>query len=580
MPKPIPEHLKLYLSTQNYSRYTPEDQAVWRYIMRQLKDFLSVHAHPCYLDGLKKTGISTESIPKISNINKKLNRFGWGAIPVSGFIPPAAFMELQSLGYLPIASEMRSIDHIHYTPAPDIVHEAAGHAPIIINKEFSNYLKKYAEVSSKALISKEDIDLYEAIRILSDAKERPNVSKKTIRALEKDLNDKSKRISFVSEAGLLSRMNWWTAEYGLIGSINRPRIYGAGLLSSIGEARDCLKHHVRKIPLGLNCLDYSYDITEQQPQLFVTPSFKHLTKTLRLMEKEMAFRQGGQKAMEKIRQARTVNTIELDSGLQISGVLEDFNFSSESVFYFKLNGPTQLSFAGKEITGHGKSYHKFGYSSPLGLLKGSKKCLSKMSTSELKNKGIYLGKTGVLEFESGVILSGTPKRIWKKKNRNLIIQFKDCTITYDNKVLYHPSWGPFDMALGTRIASCYGGPADRKAYGMVESFKAIKIPQPKHSPARRRVFKFYSDIRSLRSSIKSKKASTTQQANFSKLTHLYLKTHKDLWLAGVELLELSHRLQAPSDIQEKILWQLDKTSLKKKELQTVINDGIRLAKEV
>src|SRR5690554_3441615 len=128
----IPSHLHKYIVEQNYDNYTWEDQEVWRFIMHQLKSFLSVHAHSAYVDGLEKTGISTESIPHISEMDQKLKEYGWRAVPVSGFIPPAAFMEFQAHGILPIACDMRSVEHILYTPAPDIVHEAAGHAPILI----------------------------------------------------------------------------------------------------------------------------------------------------------------------------------------------------------------------------------------------------------------------------------------------------------------------------------------------------------------------------------------------------------------------------------------------------------------
>ncbi len=125
----IPLHLKKYIVNQDYSKYTPLDHACWRYILRQLKKFLSNHAHQSYLSGLEKTGLDIETVPNISDISAHLENFGWRALPVSGFIPPAAFMELQSLSVLPIASDMRSIDHLMYTPAPDIVHDAAGHAP-------------------------------------------------------------------------------------------------------------------------------------------------------------------------------------------------------------------------------------------------------------------------------------------------------------------------------------------------------------------------------------------------------------------------------------------------------------------
>ena len=204
----LPKHLLRYVVDQDYSRYTAVDQATWRHIMRQLRSYLAQHAHPCYLDGLKKTGIEVDTIPSIEKISEKLAEFGWRAVAVSGFLPPAAFMELQSLGILPIASDMRSIDHLLYTPAPDIVHEAAGHAPILVDPAFARYLKAYAQVARKAIISRHDINQYEAIRILSDLKENPDSTAEQIEVAEKNLAYVSGGISVLSEAALLGRMNW------------------------------------------------------------------------------------------------------------------------------------------------------------------------------------------------------------------------------------------------------------------------------------------------------------------------------------------------------------------------------------
>src|SRR5436190_22992070 len=93
----LPVHLHPFIVDQNYERYTPEDQAVWRYIMRQLRGFLSQHAHESYLQGLSKTGILIDQIPRIEDIDERLEEIGWGAVAVSGFIPPGAFMEFQAL---------------------------------------------------------------------------------------------------------------------------------------------------------------------------------------------------------------------------------------------------------------------------------------------------------------------------------------------------------------------------------------------------------------------------------------------------------------------------------------------------
>ena len=236
----IPPHLRQFIVDQGYDRYTAIDHAVWRYIMRISIDFFKDHAHGSYLEGLEKTGISINTIPIIDDMDLKLSEFGWGAVCVRGFIPPAAFMELQSLGILPIAADMRTMAHLTYTPAPDIVHEAAGHAPILANQEYADYLRKYGKVANKAIASDKDLAVYYAIRELSDIKENPASDNKMILKAEDDLNNAIANVHYVSEAAYLSRMNWWTVEYGLIGDKNNFKIYGAGLLSSVGESHNCL----------------------------------------------------------------------------------------------------------------------------------------------------------------------------------------------------------------------------------------------------------------------------------------------------------------------------------------------------
>jgi len=116
-----------------------------------------------------------------------------------------------------------------------------------------------------------------------------NATPEQILEAEKILIDLKKNESTPSEATLLSRLHWWTVEYGLIGSIQNPKIYGAGLLSSVGESQNCLTNNVKKIPFSIDCINYNYDITEQQPQLFVANSFSDLTKVLHEFEKSMIY---------------------------------------------------------------------------------------------------------------------------------------------------------------------------------------------------------------------------------------------------------------------------------------------------
>ncbi len=335
----IPSYLLRYTIEQDYSLYTFEDQAVWRFIMRQLFHYLKDHAHSSYTQGLKKTGICIDTIPDISKMDEMLGSFGWRAVPVSGFIPPVAFMSFQAHKILPIACEMRSIEHILYTPAPDIVHEAAGHAPILIDKDFTNYLDAYAGIAQKAIISSEDIALYEAIRDLSDLKETHESRAQEVKEAEDHLNKTVNNMTYVSEAQLLGRMNWWTAEYGLIGDLLTPKLFGAGLLSSISEARNALIKP-KLIEFNTNCLNFSYDITEQQPQLFVTKSFKSLIPSLKEMSSSMAFVLGGEKGLKKAKKAKSVCTVETSNGESYSGIILDYVLDKdENILSLKVKPP-------------------------------------------------------------------------------------------------------------------------------------------------------------------------------------------------------------------------------------------------
>ncbi|MEE4259057.1 MAG: aromatic amino acid hydroxylase, partial [Bacteroidales bacterium] len=215
----LPKHLAAFIVEQDYQCYTAQDHAVWRYVMRQNVNFLSKHAHASYIEGLKKTGISVDHIPSTEVMNDILGKIGWASVTVDGFIPPAAFMEFQKYNVLVIAADIRPINQIEYTPAPDIIHEAAGHAPIISNPEYAEYLRMFGEIGSKAFSSKKDYEMYEAIRRLSILKTDPNSKQKDIEKAEYRIDELGLTLGPPSEMTLIRNLHWWTVEYGLIGSI-------------------------------------------------------------------------------------------------------------------------------------------------------------------------------------------------------------------------------------------------------------------------------------------------------------------------------------------------------------------------
>jgi phenylalanine-4-hydroxylase len=347
----LPPHLRRFTVPQDYGRYTPRDHAVWRHVLRRLTAQLAGRAHPRYLAGLAATGIDVERIPSLDEMNVKLGRAGWSAVAVRGFVPPAVFTELQSRRVLAIAADVRTHEHVEYTPAPDIVHESAGHAPFVADPTYAEYLRRCGEAGFRAIASAEDQAVFEAIRNLSVVKEDPASSAEEVALAEERLRAASASVRYASEATRASRLYWWTAEYGLVGSLREPRLYGAGLLSSIGEAIHCLGPDVERVPLDARCADVAYDITRMQPRLFVARDFEQLFEVLADVVGTLSFARGGDAGLDAAIRARTVNHLVLDGGREITGrVVERLPEASAaagpSALVARLAGPVLASRGG------------------------------------------------------------------------------------------------------------------------------------------------------------------------------------------------------------------------------------------
>ncbi|MFN2328814.1 MAG: amino acid hydroxylase, partial [Chromatocurvus sp.] len=254
---------------------------------------------------------------------------------------------------------------------------------------------------------------------------------------------------------------------GLVGAMDDYRIFGAGLLSSLGESQRCLDDsRVRKTPLTVDAINWNYDITREQPQLFVTRSCRHLSQVLEEFAAGMAFRRGGAASVRKAISAETVCTAELDSGVQISGRFTEVICDAvDNVSYLQTRGPGQIAWRGSELYGHGTDRHPEGIGGPVGYLKDFSRCLSDYSVDELKAHDIRLDARVTLEFLSGITVTGILRHIVRMEQRNLLLQFDDCRVTtLEGRVLFEPSWGPYDMIVGARVTSVFGGTADREAF--------------------------------------------------------------------------------------------------------------------
>ena len=567
----LPDHLKQYIKPQNYSLYTAIDQAVWRYVMRKNVAYLSEVAHPSYLAGLNKTGISVDHIPNMYGMNRILKEIGWAAVAVDGFIPPSAFMEFQAYNVLVIASDIRQLENIEYTPAPDIIHEGAGHAPIIANPEYAEYLRRFGEIGSKAISSEKDYELYEAVRYLSIIKEASGSTKEAIREAEEKIEALQQNMGEPSEMALIRNLHWWTVEYGLIGEVSNSKIYGAGLLSSIGESAWCMTNKVSKIPYSIEAAHTAFDITQPQPQLFVTPDFAYLSQVLEEFANTMGLRKGGLKGLEKLINAKALGTIELSTGLQISGIFSRMITHENRAIYVQTAQETALAYRERELVGHGVVDHPNGYGSPMGKLKGINLAIEDMSPRDLKAYNIYEGETIALEFEGDMFLTG--KIVTGTRNlmgKIILISFENCTLRHKDEVLFEPSDGLYHMAVGQKIISAYNGPADLGSFKMVTHEISSETIQEDSTKEKAKLCAYYQQIRDFREGV-------NRTISRNKVFNVLKEEYPSDWLLPIELYELAI-LNGDKSFSEKIVKHLESIKLSNPKLGHLIDDGLALVK--
>ena len=566
--KKLPIYLHEFIVKQPYEDYTAQDHAIWRYVMRLNLNYLPKVAHHYYLDGIERTGITIDRIPEMEGMNRILKDIGWAAVSVDGFIPPNAFMEFQAYNVLVIASDIRNIDQIAYTPAPDIIHEAAGHAPIIGNPEYAEYLRRFGEIGSKAISSPKDYEIYEAVRKVSILKEDPEADQESIENALMELQKIQENMGELSEMAQLRNLHWWTVEYGLIGTLDNPKIYGAGLLSSIEESKLCLLNKVEKRNYTIDAAQVNFDITKTQPQLFVTPNFAHLSYILEKFADKMALRTGGLNGVEKLIESQNIGTVELSTGLQISGLFSKVISFENKVIYIQTLGQTALASREKELNGHSIQQHPDGFGSPIGKLENTNLAIEDMSPKDLEIYGICEGKQVHLHFEGGINVCGeiiTGKR--DVRGKIILISFKKCTVTFGDMVLFKPEWGVYDMAVGKKVISAFAGPACPNSFNNLYKVSKTKSRKPSSNNLQKKLYTLYENLRFMRENSRMEDPSLLNILNELKENH-----PKD-WLLCLEMYELVYGkgLKIEKDIQE----HLDKL----KSISTInklISDGIQL----
>ena len=228
-----------FFITQDCSRYTQENHDVWREMFTERMRTLDQQASDVFLAGLRQIGLTPDRVPEVASINKRLQDLtGWESHPVPGYLPAKAFFACLAQRRFPTTITMRPRELMNYLPEPDIFHDVFGHVPLHADPVFAEFLQTYG----KAALFCEDP--YHIDR--------------------------------------LARLFWFTVEFGLIRENGRVKLYGSGLISSIGESIHALESdHVDRRPFDMDLVcDTPFEIDHYQPILYVLDSFEQLRDSM------------------------------------------------------------------------------------------------------------------------------------------------------------------------------------------------------------------------------------------------------------------------------------------------------------
>ena len=552
-PPCVPAHLRGLVVQQDYGQYTEVDQAVWRFVVMQAYRRLCATAHPAYARGFTAAGIEVERIPHIDEMSERLASSGWRAVCVDGFIPPRAFQAFQARGVLPIAADIRRVEHLAYTPAPDIVHEAAGHAPLLADPAYARFVRKIGRVGEQAFASRADAELYQAIYTLSEIKERPGTSAEQIAHAEAAVQQAQRAITAPSEAGKLARLYWWTVEYGLVGTPQDYRLYGAGLLSSLGEAHFCHDPQVRKLPLSAACIDVDYDITRAQPQLFVAESFEQLEDVLEQVDRGLSHARGGMHALEAALASEELATVTLDSGAQVSGVVRAVHADAGQPLWIQLDGRCALGQAGALLPGLPQPD---GMLLALGALTGGRawSALDAASLERMTGPQRQLR----LSMHNGLCLEGTLLQAILGADGAVIgVLLERAQISRGAAVLER--WDrPRPFALGAQVVTAVPGALE--GYHAETAFSDVRVPKPSDPSAAQQ------QLRTLyQRALEAWRTRTGEQvvARFEQIADVLDTEFADDWLLRFNLLESLVKLGEGDDaLAERLERELEQLEIR------------------
>ncbi len=216
-----------------YPEYPAADHENWKYLFERQMKYLQDKACDEYLNGVNKLHFTPDKIPALKNLSEVFKRTtGWKIARVPGLIHEHDFFELLRNKIFPSTDYIRSKDELDYTPAPDCFHDMFGHMPMLTNPNFASFYRMFGEAALHA-----------------EGSARKN----------------------------LETFHWFTVEFGLIKKSEGMRIYGAGIVSSLGEVKHSLSGNAEVKNFDPEIIiKQPYDVWHLQPVLFAIDSFEQL----------------------------------------------------------------------------------------------------------------------------------------------------------------------------------------------------------------------------------------------------------------------------------------------------------------
>ena len=227
---------------QPWDDYSASDHDVWRQLYQRQREILIGRACDEFLRAQDAMGMTERQIPKFAELNQVLEAAtGWTLMGVEGLLPELDFFDHLANRRFPVTWWIRRPDQVDYIEEPDLFHDLFGHVPLLMNPLFADYMAAYGRGGVKAH------------GIGPDALQN------------------------------LTRLYWYTVEFGLIQQHDGLRIYGSGIVSSKGESIHCLESDApNRIGFDLKrIMRTRYRIDSYQKTYFVIDSFEQLMDATR-----------------------------------------------------------------------------------------------------------------------------------------------------------------------------------------------------------------------------------------------------------------------------------------------------------